>query len=49
MIQTTLRQRFREDGAVKIEKLFDAAAMAACRAHYDWSVANPGPYATLQS
>jgi ectoine hydroxylase-related dioxygenase (phytanoyl-CoA dioxygenase family) len=45
MIQTMLRERFREDGAIKIEKLLDADAMDRCRAHYDWSVANPGPFA----
>lgn len=41
----TLRQRFLEDGAIKVEKLLDADMMAECRTHYDWSVANPGPFA----
>lgn len=36
---------FRENGAVKIEKFLDARFLAKCRANYDWSVANPGPYA----
>jgi ectoine hydroxylase-related dioxygenase (phytanoyl-CoA dioxygenase family) len=44
-MRDTLRQRFREDGAIKLEKLFDAGMLAKCRTHYDWSVANPGPFA----
>ena len=44
-MQNTLRQRYREDGAIKVGKLLDADMMAKCRAHYDWSVANPGPFA----
>ena len=44
-MQETLRQRFSEDGTIKVEKLLDAEMMATCRAHYDWSVANPGPFA----
>jgi ectoine hydroxylase-related dioxygenase (phytanoyl-CoA dioxygenase family) len=42
-----LRRRtdFRNDGAIKVEKLLDAGMLAKCRAHYDWSVANPGPFA----
>jgi ectoine hydroxylase-related dioxygenase (phytanoyl-CoA dioxygenase family) len=45
--QARLRRQadFRRDGAVKLERLLDAEMLAKCRAHYDWSVANPGPSA----
>ncbi|HEX4181719.1 MAG TPA: phytanoyl-CoA dioxygenase family protein [Caulobacteraceae bacterium] len=45
--QERLRRQadFRRDGAIKVEKLLDADLLAKCRAHYDWSVANPGPFA----
>lgn len=36
---------YRADGLVKLEQLLDAEMLAKCRAHYDWSVANPGPFA----
>jgi len=44
-MQEALCKSYREDGAIKAEKLLDAGMMAKCREHYDWSVANPGPYA----
>lgn len=44
-MQDTLRRRYREDGAIRVQRLLDADMMAKCRAHYDWSVANPGPFA----
>lgn len=45
MNRANLRAAFREDGAVKVEKLLDAEQLAECRAHYDWSVEHPGPFA----
>jgi ectoine hydroxylase-related dioxygenase (phytanoyl-CoA dioxygenase family) len=42
---SALASAFRADGLVKLDQLLDAAMLAKCRAHYDWSVANPGPFA----
>lgn len=43
--RSTLRDAYRTDGLVKLEGLLDAEMLAKCRASYDWSVANPGPFA----
>ena len=42
---SALGDAYRVDGLVKLEKLLDAEMLARCRANYDWSVANPGPFA----
>jgi ectoine hydroxylase-related dioxygenase (phytanoyl-CoA dioxygenase family) len=42
---SALRDAYRADGLIKLEKLLDAEMLARCRVNYDWSVANPGPYA----
>ena len=42
---SALRGAYRADGLVKLEGLLDAEMLAKCRASYDWSVANPGPFA----
>ena len=39
------REAYRRDGLVKLEQLLDTEMLAKCRASYDWSVANPGPFA----
>jgi ectoine hydroxylase-related dioxygenase (phytanoyl-CoA dioxygenase family) len=36
---------YRADGLIKLEKLLDAEMLSKCRVNYDWSVANPGPFA----
>lgn len=43
--RTALREAYRTDGLIKLEKLLDAEMLAKCRVNYDWSVANPGPFA----
>lgn len=45
MNRADLQAAFLRDGAVKVETLLDADQLAECRAHYDWSAANPGPFA----
>lgn len=40
-----LGDAYRADGMIKLEQLLDAEMLAKCRANYDWSVANPGPFA----
>ena len=42
---SALRAAYRTDGLIKLEKLLDVEMLAKCRANYDWSVANPGPFA----
>lgn len=42
---TALGAAYRADGLIKLERLLDADMLARCRANYDWSVANPGPFA----
>jgi ectoine hydroxylase-related dioxygenase (phytanoyl-CoA dioxygenase family) len=46
MIQESLRQRYREDGAVVVRGLLNKEQLATCRAALDWAVANPGPNAS---
>lgn len=41
----SLRQRYREDGAVLIKNCLNQEQLAQCRAAFDWAVANPGPHA----
>jgi ectoine hydroxylase-related dioxygenase (phytanoyl-CoA dioxygenase family) len=42
---SVLGDAYRTEGLIKLEKLLDAEMLARCRANYDWSVANPGPFA----
>jgi ectoine hydroxylase-related dioxygenase (phytanoyl-CoA dioxygenase family) len=46
MIQTSLKQRYREDGAVLIKSCLSEGQLTLCREAFDWAVANPGPHAT---
>lgn len=39
----SLRQAFREDGAVVMRNVLTSDQIARCREMYDWIVANPGP------
>ena len=41
----SLREAYRRDGAVLLKGALNKAQLARCREHYDWSVANPGPFA----
>jgi ectoine hydroxylase-related dioxygenase (phytanoyl-CoA dioxygenase family) len=43
---SALAEAYARDGAVHIPGALDAAALAAARAAYDWSLANPGPLAS---
>lgn len=46
-MQESLRDRYREDGAVVIRNCLSEAQLAECRAVFDWGYAHPGPNATL--
>lgn len=39
----SVRDAFRNDGAVLIENCLDEEQLAACREAFDWAVENPGP------
>ncbi|MFL5297391.1 MAG: phytanoyl-CoA dioxygenase family protein [Phenylobacterium sp.] len=41
-----LRETYARDGVVFLPRALDAAALAACQAAYDWSLAHPGPGAS---
>lgn len=42
----SLRERFREDGAVLLKNALNPDQLAKCREAFDWAVENPGPFAT---
>jgi ectoine hydroxylase-related dioxygenase (phytanoyl-CoA dioxygenase family) len=42
----SLREAYARDGVVHLPGALDAQALAAARAAYEWSLANPGPLAT---
>jgi ectoine hydroxylase-related dioxygenase (phytanoyl-CoA dioxygenase family) len=44
-MQDSLRQAFRDDGAVLVKGVLDREQLARCRAAFDWAVENPGPKA----
>ncbi len=41
-----LRERFKSDGAVRIERALDPASLAMAEEAYDWSLANPSPHSS---
>lgn len=44
MMDESVRQAFRNDGAVLIEDCLDEAQLAQCHEAFMWAVDNPGPY-----
>ncbi|MFB7715376.1 phytanoyl-CoA dioxygenase family protein [Streptomyces sp. NPDC056105] len=42
----SLREAFRNDGAVLMKDCLDDTQLTKCREAFDWAVANPGPHAT---
>ena len=44
-MEPSVRDAYRQDGAVLIENCLDADQLAACREAFDWAIANPGPKA----
>jgi hypothetical protein len=44
-MDTSKQKSLAEDGAVLIERFLNSEQLARCRAVYDWSVENPGPFA----
>ncbi|ANI79260.1 phytanoyl-CoA dioxygenase family protein [Sphingobium sp. EP60837] len=44
-METSLRQRYQEDGAVLIKNCLNQEQLDKCREVFDWAVANPGPHA----
>lgn len=45
-MQESLREQFREDGAVLIKGCLNQEQLAQCREAFDWAIENPGPHAT---
>ncbi|KAA6224011.1 phytanoyl-CoA dioxygenase [Streptomyces albofaciens JCM 4342] len=45
-MQESVREAFRNDGAVLLEGCLDEAQLARCREAFDWAVAHPGPNAS---
>lgn len=46
-MDAALRKQFNEDGAVVLRNCLNKDQLAACRAAFDWAVANPGPMASM--
>ncbi|HEY2884668.1 MAG TPA: phytanoyl-CoA dioxygenase family protein [Rhizomicrobium sp.] len=46
MIQESLRQKYREDGAVLVRGALNKEQLVKCREALDWGAANPGPNAS---
>ncbi|MCY1266749.1 phytanoyl-CoA dioxygenase family protein [Pseudomonas sp. BN414] len=44
LIDQSIREAFRNDGAVLIENCLDQTELAQCYEAFKWNVANPGPY-----
>ena len=44
-VSETMRDDLRENGAIKIEGLFDSSRLAECKRCFDYSLSNPGPTA----
>ncbi|WP_399095764.1 phytanoyl-CoA dioxygenase family protein [Streptomyces sp. BBFR2] len=45
-MQESVREAFRDDGAVLLKDCLDTAQLARCKEAYHWAVAHPGPNAT---